>query len=331
MESRKERALEQKGEIGYSWLYRATAMNSGVRVLTTLLVIVLAAGFFAWYSRVSTDTAPDSLVGLIYATIGTLLLLLAATMFSLRRRSHRRREVGGLRASLGWHMCFALMGLAFLGMHSFGEFNPRTGTYALYGMVALVISGLIGRMLDRLMPRLIAAEAHQALTALGDDRIETISQQLQAMVAHNTQNVRGFAAPSSAARPANSSLATLPQANMQGGRDQTARDQALRMPWDLAYISLESTPQELSRDSGSFRLVPDRKSDLLRPGALMPGTQEHMGELEEVRRAMQRELLYRYVTRYWRKFHILLALVTVGLLVWHIEFALQLILPTLFH
>ena len=107
--------------------------------------------------------------------------------------------------------------------------------------------------------------------------------------------------------------------------------QALHTPWDLAYISLDSTPQELGQETGSFRLVPDRKSELMRPGALMPGTQEHIYELEEVQRAMKRELFYRYIIRYWRKFHILLALTTIGLLIWHIVFALQLWLPTIMH
>ncbi|HEX7736040.1 MAG TPA: hypothetical protein VF458_14335 [Ktedonobacteraceae bacterium] len=326
MEKRRERFAAQKGEEGYSWLYRGSALYGGVRVLLTLIVISGAAAFFAWYSSTSDDTAPDSLVGLVYASIGTLLLLLAATLFSLRRRSHRQRQLGGLRSSLGWHMCFALMGLAFLGMHSFGEFNPRTGTYALYGMVALVISGLIGRMLDRLMPRLIAGEAHQALTAQGEDRIENISDRLKSIVVHNTQDIRGFSVKGDAPRSSSRSLAPLPQ-----GRTMLGADRALRTPWDLAYISLESTPQELSRETGSFRLVPDKKSNLLRPGALMPGTQEHMGELEEVKHAMQRELFYRYVIRYWRKFHVLLALTTIGLLIWHIVYALQLMLPVFFH
>ena len=45
----------------------------------------------------------------------------------------------------------------------------------------------------------------------------------------------------------------------------------------------------------------------------MPGAQEHISELQEVEQAMQRELFYRYVIRYWRKFHILLALLTLAL------------------
>jgi hypothetical protein len=47
--------------------------------------------------------------------------------------------------------------------------------------------------------------------------------------------------------------------------------------------------------------------------------------------AMQRELFYRYVIRYWRVFHVSLALLTVGLMLWHIVYALQLLLPTLLH
>lgn len=321
MESRKH-VETSNSETGYTWLYRASVRNSGLRVFVTILAIGLGAGIFVWYSHAGYDTSPDSKFGLIYAILGTLLLVLAAVLFSLRRRSHSRRSLGGLRASLGWHMCFAIVGLALLGMHSFGELNPRTGTYALYGMIALVLSGLIGRMLDRLMPRLIAAEAHKALTLEGEDRLETISQELQAIVGYNTQQVRVFATLQDEKK---ASVALQPK------QARNWREQTLHTPWDLAYISLESTPQELSREHSQYRFVPDKKSGLMMPGALMPGTQQHMGELEEVQQAMSHEIFYRYIIRYWRRFHILLALVTLGLVAWHIEFALQLMIPTMFH
>lgn len=328
MNDRKD--LETRGgETGYSWLYTASTRHGCTRKLVTLLVIGLGIGLFVWWIRLGRDSSPDSYLGLAYAIIGTLLLLLAATLFSLRRRSRHRRKVGGLRASLGWHMGFALMGLAFLLMHSFGELNLRTGTYALYGLVALVISGLIGRLLDRLMPRKMAEEAHRALTLEGEDRLETISQKLQAIVVHHTQHVRTFAAPSESLS-ANSS-AQLPALRATTPQKLHWREQTLHTPWDMAYISLEATPQELSREQAEHRLVPDKKSTLTRPGALMPGTQEQIDALAEVQQAMRRELIYRYVTRYWRRFHILLALVTLGLIAWHIEFALQLMLPTLLH
>ncbi|HET8846582.1 MAG TPA: hypothetical protein VFN35_34290 [Ktedonobacteraceae bacterium] len=326
--SRDSVSARRTGEAGYSWLYRATAINGGWRITITILVIALAGGVFAWFSRFQDDASPDSLLGYVYATIGTILLLLAATRFSLRRRTHHKRELGGLRSALGWHMCFGLMGLAFLGMHSFGELNPRSGTYALYGMVAMVISGLIGRMLDRMIPRMIASEVHQALTGRGEDRIEAISQKLQAIVGHNTRNLQGFPTAAVEKEPVpGKSLVSLSQQN------QVAqwRQQTLHTPWDLAYISLESTPQELSREPGQYRFVPDRKSALLSPGALMPGSQEQMEELEDVRKAMGRELFYRHITRYWRRFHILLALTTVGLLIWHLVYAAQLLIPLIGH
>ena len=63
----------------------------------------------------------------------------------------------------------------------------------------------------------------------------------------------------------------------------------------------------------------------------MPGAQEHISELQEVEQAMQRELFYRYIIRYWRKFHILLALLTLALTIWHLVYAGQLLLPALLH
>jgi hypothetical protein len=321
MEHGKGHSGKQRGEAGYSWLYHASAPRSSLRVLLTLLIIVLAAGFLVWYIRAGNDASPDSPVGLLYASAGTILLLLALILYSLQHRSHRQRKLGGLRASLGWHMCLAVTALALLAMHSFAEFNPRSGTYALYGMVALVISGLIGRLLDRLIPRLMASEVHQALTAQGDDRIENISQKLQAIVVHNSQSLRGFAAPGE--RPENS-LVPLPSQQATGWRDRT-----LHTPWDLAYISLEPPPREPGREHGQFSPTAERKSALLRPGALLPDTQQEIGELEGVHEAMRRELFYRYITRYWRRLHILLALVTLGLVIWHIIYALQLALgPT---
>ncbi len=325
MENGRGHPGRQRGEAGYSWLYLAVAPRGGLRLLVALLVISLSAVFFVWYIRSGNDASPDSPIGLIYASTGSMLLLLAMILYSLQRRSRRHRAIGGLRASLGWHMCLAMMGLALLAMHSFGEFNPRTGTYALYGMLALVISGLIGRLLDRLIPRMMASEVHQSLNAQGDDRIETISLKLQSIVVHNTQSIRGFAAPDEKNRPGNSLVPVVSQ------RALTWRDRSLHTPWDLGYISLEPGPQELSREHSQFRLAAEKKSELLRPGTLLPETREEIGELEVVRDAMRRELFYRYVTRYWRRFHVLLALVTLGLLIWHIVYAVQLMFVPMLH
>jgi hypothetical protein len=51
-----------------------------------------------------------------------------------------------------------------------------------------------------------------------------------------------------------------------------------------------------------------------------------MSALQGVQRAMQREQFYRHIIRYWRLFHISLALLTLGLLTWHLVYAAQLLL-----
>ncbi len=302
-----------------------------MRLLVIFLSVAVGVVFFVWYIQHSNDVSPDSIAGYTYAIIGTLFLLLAAVLYSLKRRSHKKRTVGQLHKTLNWHICFGVLGLVFLFLHSFGNFNPRTGTYTLYGMIALALSGVIGRFLDRLVPRLITSEVHKALNVMGEDRIETISQTLQAIVVHNTQDLHSFAVvPREKSPDASKSLVSL-SGPVSSDFSFIHKDQALQTPWDLAYISLDATPQELSLEANHYRFIPDKKSELERPGALMPGAQEHISELQKVEQAMQRELFYRYVIRYWRKFHILLALLTLALTLWHLIYAGQLLLPVLLH
>jgi hypothetical protein len=307
-------------------------MRSFARFAITLLLLGGGIVFYTWYTYNSQDGSPDSVGGYALAILGTLFLLMSAVLYTRRRRMHKRRVIGQLHASLQWHICFAIVGLEFLLLHSFGNFNPRSGTYALYGLIALAISGVVGRLLDRMIPREIAKEAHKALTATGEDRVESISQKLQAIVMHNTANIQGFVSPPGERAPGPArSLVSLSGGPLSNHFPFEYNNQPLHTPWDLAYISLEATPQELGREAGQYRFVPNKQSELVRPGALMPGAQEHISELREVERAMQREQFYRYIIRYWRRFHLLLALLALGLLAWHLIYAAELLIPALMH
>jgi len=317
---------QNKGETGYSWLFFSGGRTWLLRFVLVLLGAGLGGAFYVWYTQHNSDASPDSFIGYAYAIIGTSFLLLAAFLYTLRRRSHKKRAIGQLNTSLSWHICFGVLGLVFMFLHSFGNFNPRSGTYALYAMIALTMSGIVGRFLDRVVPRLIAGEVHKALTLEGDDRIETISQKLQAIVVHNSQDLRGFTPVDSGKSKAPNSLVPL-----SNDFPFVYKDRPLHTPWDLAYISLEATPQELNNQEGHYRYIPDKKSQLMRPGALMPGAQEHIFELQVVERAMQWEQFYRYVIRYWRKLHIVLALLTLALTLWHLIYAAQLLLPLFLH
>jgi len=306
----------KKQEIGYPWFFSYFTGARVKSILATLAIIGVSGGFYVWYSRNGSDPYPDSVVGLAFATIGTIFFVMAGVLFSLRRRA-RKRAIGQLNGALHWHMAFAVIAIALLFMHSFGNFNPRTGTYALYSMIAMVISGFIGRALDHFMPRLITQEVQKALTAQGDDRIVTISRKLQDIVVYNTQEVQPF----NPQQPQG-----LPFVKPRTGKQGTTF-QGSSTSWDLAYISLEETPQELSRDEQHYRFVPDRKSALAEPGALIPGAQAQIAALQDVQQALQREQFFRYIIRYWRILHICIAIATLGLTLWHIEYAITLWLP----
>ncbi len=309
---------DKKDEKGYPWFFSyltAARVQSG---LVAMFVIAVGVGVYIWYSRYGSDPYPDSVVGLAFAIAGTLCFAFAGILYTLRRRS-RKRAIGKLNASLQWHIAFAVMALVLLFLHSFGNFNPRTGTFALYGMIAMVISGFIGRTLDHFMPRLITREVQKALTTQGDDRIATISQKLQDIVVYNAQEVQ----------PLNTNAPQgLPFNTVRNGKQGTTSTLGNgSTSWDLAYISLEETPQELSRNEQHYRFVPDRKSALAQPGALIPGAQAQIAAIEDVQQALQREQFFRYIIRYWRILHICIALATLGLTLWHIEYAITLWLP----
>lgn len=315
--------MHMDGPKGYPWLFFSAGRSWVSGLIVTLAVIVSAGVFYVWDELFGNDASPDSIVGYTYAIAGTLCLVLATVLYGWRRRSRNKRVLGQLNAALNWHIFLAIIGLALLLMHSFGNLNPRTGTYALYGMIALTVSGVVGRILDRLMPRLIANEVDKALTIQGEDRIEDISQEIQAIVIHSTEKLHGFSATPSRT---STSFVSLPGSTSNDLPFDSGR--SLHTPWDLAYISLEATPQELNREAAQYRLVPDKKSALARPGALLPGAKEQISELQKVQRAMQREKFYRYIIQYWRVVHISLALLTVALIVWHLVYVALLLIPT---
>ncbi|GCF10429.1 hypothetical protein [Dictyobacter arantiisoli] len=309
---------------GYPWFFLDMGRPLTRTWTTTLLICMLAIISFIIYNRVGTDLSPDSPAGYTYAIVGTIFMLLATFGYTRIRRT-RQRKIGQLNNSLNWHICFGTAAIVILLIHSFGNFNPRSGTYALYGMIALVISGFIGRIIDRLVPRQITKEVRKALTEQGDDRIENISRNVQDIVAYNTQNLRAFktdAAPGPAG---------LPQTRLVASNPTSLGGSTLPSSWDIAYLTLDETPQEVSRNNQQYRFVPDRKSSLARPGALVPGYNQQIEELQLVQHALQREQYYRALIRYWRIFHVLLVLTTIGLTIWHLVYAGQLLLPVLFH
>ena len=295
----------------YPWLFFDLSPAWAISLLFTLVAIALSIVLFILYEKFSNDPTPDSIAGYTYAILGTLFMLLAALAYSRRRRASKR-GVGKLNASLHWHVSFGLIAMVLLCLHTFGNLNPRTGTYALYAMIALAISGIIGRLLDRILPRLIAGEVKHALTERGDDRVELHARTIQSIISYNSQELRSLKPE----KPSVQAAAPRPK-------------KPLTTTWDLAYISLEETPQEMIQNEKQYRFVPDRQSELGTPEALMPGVREQLDELQNVQIALQREEYYRAIIRYWRVGHITLVFITIGLTLWHLEYASTFLLPLL--
>src|SRR2546428_10754089 len=86
-------------ERGYPWLFFHVRHTWGTGLIVTLIVIAISGAFYLWYSQSGNDTSPDSAAGLGYAVIGTIFFILAAVLYSLRRRS-RRRAIGHLNVVL---------------------------------------------------------------------------------------------------------------------------------------------------------------------------------------------------------------------------------------
>lgn len=311
--------MKERDDKGYPWLSFDSTARGMIPALAIFVLIILAIAIFFVYTRISTDLSPDSVAGYTYAILGTLTMLLATFLYSRARRS-RGRRIGELNYALRWHIGLGVLALVLLFLHSFANFNPRSGTYALYGMIAIVISGAVGRTIDRLAPRLIAQEASKALTEQGEDRIEAISHTVQAIVSHNTEGVRGF-------RMTEPGRRELSQAKSI----ERAPGPVLPESWDLAYISLAETPQEVNRNAQQYRFIPDPKSPLSAQGALIPGYSEQIENLKRAQKALQREQFFRALIRYWRIFHVLLVFLTIGLTLWHLEYAATLLLPTFLH
>lgn len=260
--------------------------------LAPLVGLLLGGGLaygYVIYLR-SGDVSPDSVYGYIFAIAATVLLALVGIGYTLRKR-WRRSRFGLLHTALSWHIVGGVLGLALILAHAAGNFHPRTGTYALCSLVALVVSGVIGKQLDRIAPRLAARYALKTVTPEGDERLDALVSALNEK--HRTSREREKTitrqAPSSA-------------------------------PWDLAYYDLRATDDQIP----ALLHQQSRSRSRARAEAAPPGAQA--AKSSELRRAIGLERLCLRLIRVWRYLHTALSVLTLVLILWHLEFAATLLL-----
>ena len=283
----------------YPWLGGGLARGQRAPALFALLAGGGLIYVYVTYLH-SGDVSPDSFYGFAFAIAGTLLLLLVGVGYSLRKRL-RRNWSGLLHTVLTWHIVGGSLALALILMHAAGNFNPRTGTYALYGLIALVVSGFIGKLLDRMAPRRAAQAALRTLTPDGEERLESLVSALDRKPRFRRERRRHVREP---------------------GNDGA--------PWDLAYYTLSPETGEIpalfNQPSAAGSASPHRASAMSAPYADSVVKGAMASESAAIREAIGAERFFLQLIRVWRYLHVAISVVTLGLILWHLEYAATLLI-----
>ncbi|HEX8034680.1 MAG TPA: hypothetical protein VF510_12575, partial [Ktedonobacterales bacterium] len=255
--------------------FRAGWSQSQWRAALAGLVVATGLAFaYVYYLSFGGDVSPDSPYGYAFAIAGTLLLVVVGVGYTLRKRVRRMRR-GLLHSALSWHVVGGIIALGLILLHAIGNFHPRTGTYALYGLIALVVSGIIGKQLDRIAPRRIAKATLKTVTGDGEERLESLVSILDATRHHHPGR-----------RTATHSHA---------GAGDASASTAAWVPWDLAYYDLSAAPDEIPSLLGHSNAGNAPRSR--RETATLAAQSGVIGQ------AIGAERLYLRLIRVWRLLH----------------------------
>jgi len=117
--------------------------------------------------------------------IGTLLMISTELLYSLRKE--RRFTYGSLRTWLRIHIFTGLAGPALVLWHSDFRFNGLAGTIT-YFLIIVVISGIIGRYIYRLIPRTLKGQAKDVREISADEK--AIEDRLKQLMSDRPDKVR---------------------------------------------------------------------------------------------------------------------------------------------
>ena len=164
---------------GSSWPLRAALAVTAVGFAVLLL--------YSWrYYRLPWDARFDSdlhaqlrssgTIGKQYGNIG-LLLILGNLLYLVRRRLVTVTWLGSMKAWMDWHVFSGIVGPAFIVLHSAFTLRTWPAIVASLSLAIVVITGLFGRYLYRLVPR------------VADGRIEP-TEELASDVDHAVMELR---------------------------------------------------------------------------------------------------------------------------------------------
>lgn len=139
-----------------------------MRTLLVLSLLLIAGLLVHGYSYYATPLAnrphhpdyralrPAGSLGLLFGLIGTVMMILMH-VYSVRKHFKWARSLGSSQFWLNWHIFLGVMGPLFIMLHTSFKFNGIVAV-SFWSMVAVALSGFVGRYLFQQIPRNIKGE-----------------------------------------------------------------------------------------------------------------------------------------------------------------------------
>ncbi len=186
--------------------------------MTTIAFVVLVS--YSWeYYRLPWEARfdeplhkklrPWGNVGHLYGNIG-LALILGNLLYLVRRRLVNVTWLGSMRAWMDWHVFSGIVGPAFVLVHSAFALRTWPAIVSSASLAIVVVTGIFGRYLYRLVPRIadgrqepreeLAGDVDRALMAIRGlgpgsvDAAELVETRVEAVVARAGQARTGIGA-----------------------------------------------------------------------------------------------------------------------------------------
>jgi hypothetical protein len=200
-----------------------------------LVVIVAITAIYALaYRQAGRFPAASGLVGHGIGIVGFILMLMTATLYSIRKLLSDARW-GSTASWLRFHMVAGLVGPYMVLLHTSMRFHGVAGV-ALLLTIVVVISGLIGRYIYTALPRVIAGDELERSTP--DSRFARSA--VSSMASTDPQEVAAGAfalSPFVSDRPGET-LAAPAERSLDRRLDRLAAQRAALATWRSIHVPL---------------------------------------------------------------------------------------------
>ena len=122
-------------------LYRPR--TRGFLVLLSYLLVVYVI-YLGWHNRIAQPLTPESGLGYTLGIVGGTLMLLLL-LYPLRKHLRVMRHLGPIKYWFRTHMLFGIVGPVCILFHSGFQLGSLNSNVALFCMLAVASSGLVGR------------------------------------------------------------------------------------------------------------------------------------------------------------------------------------------